>query len=372
MKKAVLFFVCLLFLACTSKQAYRHTLSTNHYAKGFEINDCDSFTAVRVFNPWQDGKVLMDYCLVREEGVRTPENGIRIQIPVRKLTATSCTHIGFLSELQATDLLVGICSPSIVYNSEVRQRVRQGLIADVGDAMTPNVERIMNTAPDAVMVSTYAQGDAVTEKLVSLGMPVIYNNEWTENEPLARAEWIRFVGAFLDKQAQADSIFLLVEKEYNTLCETARKRTEGRKKRTIMSGNNFRGTWYMPSGNTYMGRLFLDAGACYPLQNDSSAFSIPLTVENVVMQFGDADVWVGSSARTLKELGGLDEKHTWFRSYQTGEVYNFLHRSEADANDFWESGVVHPERILNDLIGILYPESGSDDESLFYYSEKLR
>jgi hypothetical protein len=47
-------------------------------------------------------------------------------------------------------------------------------------------------------------------------------------------------------------------------------------------------------------------------------------------------------------------KHTWFRSYQNGEVYNFLRRTTSSgANDFWESGVVHPERILHDLQQVL-------------------
>jgi iron complex transport system substrate-binding protein len=255
-----------------------------------------------------------------------------------------------------------------VYDSKVQQLIGEGTIADVGDAMTPNVELILHTAPDAVMVSTYAQGDAVTEKLISLGMPVIYNNEWTENDPLARAEWIRFVGAFFDLMPQADSVFQQVENNYIALRDKV-KDTDHR--RSIMSGNNFRGTWYMPSGNTYMGRLFADAGADYRFADDSSAFSIPLTVENVVMNFENADVWVGAPAHSLSELQTIDEKHTWFRSFKQGEVYNFLRRTTPEgANDFWESGVAHPERILRDLILVLYPDKITDNKE-FYYTEHL-
>lgn len=355
-----------LLVGCQQRQNYVHTVSGNRYAKGFEIRSENHYTVVTVFSPWQKGEVLATYYLVREDSVTTPSDGIQLHIPLQRLTATSCTHVGFLSALNRQDALIGICNPPIVYDPIVQERVANRQTADVGDAMTPNVERILQTGAEAVMVSTYAQGDAVTERLVSLGVPVIYNNEWTENDPLARAEWIRFVGTFFDMLPQADTIFNNVEKQYLTLKNTAAHNTD---KRSIMSGNNFRGTWYMPSGNTYMGRLFKDAQAEYVYANDSNDFSIPMTIENVVIQFSTADVWVGAPTNTLNELSTIDERHTWFKAYQTGEVYNFLKRTTPDgANDFWESGVVHPERILNDLINILYPHLASDT---LFYTKKL-
>ena len=305
---------------------------------------------------------------MRSEETETPKDGIRIKVPIHRISLTSCTHIGFLKVLNCLESVYGICSPEIVYNHEVFEPSDGHEVMNTGDAMTPNVELIVRTSPDIVMVSTYAQGDAATAKLNSVGLPVLYNNEWTETDPLARAEWIRVVGALYDRLPEADSIFADVVVAYNAL----KTQTEVvKKKRTIMSGNNFRGTWYMPAGQTFMGKLFKDASADYYFQNDTSHFSIPLGIESVIHNFRNADVWVGCPARSLAELAQMDEKHTWFKSYKEGEVYNFAKRTTATGgNDFWEIGVVRPDYILHDLITILYPELVKDKELIF--SEHLK
>ena len=347
---------------------YNADPDSNHYAKGFSIAHSEHYTTVIAYSPWQDGAILQTYYLVRSDSVQTPRDGLTLRVPIHRLTTTSCTHLGFLKALGQLNTVYGICSPELVYNREVFSPADGHEVRNVGDAMTPDVERIIRTAPDAVMVSTYAQGDAATEKLRSLALPIIYNNEWTESDPLARAEWIRFVGAFFDCLPQADSIFAEVEQAYNNLkALTADFDT----RRTIMSGNNFRGTWYMPAGSTYMGVLFRDAGADYFYTSDTSHFSIPLGIETVIHNFANADVWVGCPASSLKELEQMDDKHTWFKSFQTGEVYNFAKRTTpSGGNDFWETGVVHPDYILSDLIHILYPNLCSD--TTLFFSEHLR
>lgn len=343
-------------------------ISCNQFAKGFTISEGEKWTKLVVFSPWQSGQILQTYYLVRSNEIAVPNDGIRVKVPIQRISLTSSTHIGFLKALNCLESVYGICSPEIVYNQELFEPKDGHKVSNTGDAMTPNVELIVRTSPDVVMVSTYAQGDAATAKLNSVGLPVLYNNEWTENDPLARAEWIRVVGALYDKLPQADSIFAEVVQSYEAL----KIQTEQvKKKRTIMSGNNFRGTWYMPAGQTFMGQLFKDAGADYAFQNDTSHFSIPLGIESVIHTFRDADVWVGCPAKSLAELKQMDEKHTWFKSYQNGEVYNFAKRTTSTGgNDFWELGVVRPDYILQDLIKILYPELVEDKE--FIFSEHLK
>ena len=373
MKKGIYIGLLAVLVAWTSCTVHKQSRDEagNHYAHGFIITEEPSYTRVQVLNPWQEGELLATYYLVRYDSIVTPSDGLRLTVPVKRMALTSCTHVGFLKELGRADVICGITDPQLVYNRppEADRPSEEGGWAHLGSAMTPDVERIVRSHPDAVMVSTYAQGDASTAKLRALGLPVVYNNEWTENDPLARAEWIRYVAAFLDCLPEADSIFADVEKEYGKLKVESGKWKE--ESVSIMSGNNFRGTWYMPSGGTYMGVLFRDAGAEYCFSGDTSHFSIPLSIETVLAQFSEADVWVGCPARTLDELASMDEKHTWFKAYQTGRVYNFLRRTTPEgANDFWETGVVHPEYVLIDLIHILYPALLPD--TTWYFAEHLR
>jgi iron complex transport system substrate-binding protein len=135
-----------------------------------------------------------------------------------------------------------------------------------------------------------------------------------------------------------------------------------------MSGNNFRGTWYVPSGKNYLAYLFKDAGADYPFYEDERETSIPLTIEETLRYFHDADVWVGANGNSLAELAELDEKHTWFTAYQNGRVYNWRkQRLPSGANNFWERGVVHPEEMLEDVIHIL----NNAPDSLLHFAEHL-
>lgn len=280
--------------------------------------------------------------------------------PLERVVCFSATHIGFIHELGMMDKVVGATSLNRIYNLNDVDRLR---IKDLGDDIQPNTEAILLAQPDAVILSTYGESDELPRQLEALGIPIFYCNEWTETTPLARAEWIRFFGACLGCLTKADSIYASVKDAYEA------KRLEGdeAKGKSIMSGMSWRGTWYVPAGGTFMGNLFRDAGAIYKYADNPSTSSIPLTLEHAIQDFAQADVWVGCNASSLEELKSIDEKHTWFKTYQTGQVYNFYRRTlPSGANDFWESGTIHPERILSDLQKIL-----SGDTSALYYTSQL-
>ncbi len=335
MKNINYIFICLSLLLCISCQ---HTDDPKSRSVGFDITQSSDTTHITVYSPWQTGKVMAKYMITE---------------PFERVVCTSSTHIGFIHELGLTDKVVGACRPERIYNLTPEQRSR---IIDIGDDIRPNMEAILLAKPDAVIISTYAEGDYIPQQIESLGIPVFYCNEWTEQTPLARAEWIRFFGACFGCIDRADSIYNTVSKEYQAMI----KSTGGT---SIMSGMSFRGTWYVPTGTTFMGRFFKDAGAQYHYADRTSATSLPLTMEQAIQDLAEADVWIGCDARTMSELKAIDDKHTWFKAYQNKRVYNFLKRSlPSGANDFWESGVVHPERILHDLQLVLK----GDTNDLYY------
>ena len=134
-----------------------------------------------------------------------------------------------------------------------------------------------------------------------------------------------------------------------------------------MAGGNFKGTWYMPSGASYMGRLFADAGADYFYKNDTSTnASLALNFETVLGNFHDVDVWLNAPTTTLSALMQMDERHGLFRAAREGRVFGFYGRTLPDgANDFWESAVARPDLVLKDLIWALHPQLLPDYESTY-------
>ena len=330
---------------CVACQPTTNTSVTDDTA-GFTIDIQNDSTIITIYSPWLKGQVMQK---------------LSFNQPYERIVCTSATHMGFISELGMTDKVVGVCRPERVYNLSKEDRER---ITDIGDDMQPSMEKILLLNPDLVILYTYAQGDPIPAQVEALGIPILYCNEWTETTPLARAEWIRVFGAVFGCSTKADSIYASVMDAYEQLKVDSLKF----KGKSIMSGMSWRGTWYVPAGGTFMGHLFRDAGAQYKYEDNPSTSSLPLTMEQAIQDFAQADVWVGCEANSLKELEAIDEKHTWFKSFQTGLVYNFRRRAlPSGANDFWESGTVHPERILQDLQHIL-----EGDTTQLYYVEKLK
>ena len=369
---AVVILVVLLFTSCEhklSKTVQTHSSDTLKltYAQGFAVKYFADYKEIIVYSPWIKGTEYARYYLVNDIKIKTPANGTKVQIPLKTLAATSVTHFEFLSLLGELKTVTAVCSPEIIYNAEINKRIGEGKIADLGNAFNINVEKTLQLKPNAVMMSGYNQNDPYAVRVSQAGIPVIFNNEWMENSLLARAEWIKFVAAFYDKEKQADSIFSAVDMRYN---EIKTKAAAVKLKPSIMAGSNFRGTWYMPSGRNYMGKLFVDAGANYFYVNDTTAGSLPLNVETVLKNFSQTDVWLNCNFKSIDDLLKADAKHSYFRPVKLKQVYNFNKRLlPSTANDFWESAVARPDLLLSDVIAILHP--GILPGYQLVYAEKL-
>lgn len=330
----------LCFVGCAKQPTEQSSVPAgNKYATGFQITQTDTGTVVEVFQPYKR-------LCVRE--------------PLRRLGTMSTVQVGFLYAIDAMDCLVAVCNPELIYTPVKGDEI------DLGDSMKPSAERALQAGLDMLLAVNYGQYDNLEAvRLEKLGIPTIYINEWQEGSPLARAEWIRVLGALTGRLHEADSVFAEVEERYINL----KSEISNHKSTKIMSGNNFRGTWYVPSGKNYLAYLFKDAGADYPFYEDERETSIPLTIEETIRYFHEADVWVGTNGNTLAELAEMDEKHTWFKAYQDGRVYNWRKQTKpSGANNFWERGVVHPEEMLEDVIHML----NNAPDSLLHFAAHLQ
>ena len=126
----------------------------------------------------------------------------------------------------------------------------------------------------------------------------------------------------------------------------------------------------MPCGDNYTARLIADAGGDF-LWKDAKAtngLNLNLDYEAVYAKAAKADYWLNTGfARSLSEIKSADKKNELFAAYKTGKVYNNnLRNTPSGGFDFWESGALHPDKVLADLIHILHPEL-LPDYQLYYY-----
>lgn len=340
------------------------------YAKGFLVDQFDGYRRVTIYNPWRTGAILERYYLTGNPEIKTPDDGKKIITPVKSIVSASSTHYSFLDMLDVTGTLIGICDVKRTYNGKIRSAFEAGQIADLGDPFRINVERCLMLKPELMMFSGYNQYDENVARLRTAGIPVVYNNEWMEQSLLGRAEWIKFIACFYDKDALADSLFNLVETNYSRLRGLAVSAKTRRP--VVLSGDNFRGTWYQPGGKSFTAQLFADAGGEYIYSNDTTRGSLPFSFEQVFHDLKDADVWVGATnGASLKELLATDQRYSLFKPFQKGLVFSYTNKTTPDGgNDFWEGAVARPDGLLSDFIKLFHPELMPDHE--WIYLKKLK
>lgn len=364
-----------------------------YHAKGFSISYYPSYKRVEVFNPW-GGKSAVYYLYHTAENAASAESAASatecsacsaanqdeeravaselgahaVKIPLQSVALSSCSHVAMLDALNLLPSVKGLCNPHLVYNQRVHEMKKQGCLQDLGDNFSLNAEKVLALRSEAFFKTSYGQFDNKTAFLQESGLPVIEVNEWMEADLLARAEWIRFVAAFFDKETQADSIYCETMRSYQALKDLAAG--DDSNKKSILPGENFRGTWYVPGGRSYMAQLFRDAGGDYLYASDSTSGSLSLNVERVLRDMSQSDVWVGVSATDKQDLASKDPRYALFSAFKQGEVYAYDRATTPEGgNDFWETAVVHPEYLLSDFVKLLHPQLLSEQQ--WYYLRKL-
>src|SRR5690606_1951760 len=159
---------------------------------------------------------------------------------------------------------------------KMRQRIDAGKVTELGVDKGMNIERLAVLKPSLVMGYSLTGNYGQFKKIESLGIPVVINAEYLEKSPLGRSEWIKFVAAFFNKEALADSIFNEIEKEYLAAKALTQQVT---RRPTVMSGILYGDSWFLPGGQNYAAQLLADAGCDYLWKKDSSHGFLQLSFE---------------------------------------------------------------------------------------------
>ena len=365
-----LLMVCVFGLfACKSDNKDKKAESTPSelkYAKLFSIDDSNTnFRKVTVYNPWDNLNVHSVYYLTSKEGIETPTDGLQIRVPVTNIVTTSATQVGFIDLLGELNQIKGITDIEYVYNPFLLKEHEANNIQALGPSFNIDTERLLLLNPNIIFTTAFNGDNSEAEKMQRLKQKPIYNIEWQEASLLARAEWIKFIGAFFDKSAQADSIFNEIENNYNKAKEITKSVTHEPK---ILTGQDFRGSWSVPSGSSYAAQLFKDAKIDYYYKDEiQNQASISSSIEEALIYFHDADIWVNVKPNTYAELDAENDKYKLFKAFKEKNVYNNMKRSNpSGGNDYWESGIARPDLLLMDMIKIAHPELVEDYELTYY------
>ena len=372
---ACLLFVLVAIVNCTSSRKEPTSNSSDSvsleikYAQGFKVSDHGSYKTVEVTYPYQGAQSGYKYLLV-QKGEPVPSHDPAtpvITIPLESIVCTSTTHIPLLDYLNETDVLVGFPSTDYISSEKMRKRIDNGKVKELGMDKGMNLEVLVALKPSLVMGYSMNNDMGQLKKIQELGIPIVVNAEYLEKHPLGRAEWIKFMALFFNKEKQADSVFRMIESEYQKTQAMAKTVSS---KPTVMSGIVYGDTWFLPGGQNYAAKLLEDAGCHYLWNDDPSNGFLELSFESVYEKAKNAELWIGvGSFRSLAEIKAAEERYARFRSFKDGKVYTYNSRQGAKGgSEFLELGYLRPDFILKDLVKIAHPEL-LPEYSLYFYGQ---
>lgn len=342
------------------------------FAQRLYIERKEGYSLLQVRNPWQGaGNVFHTWYLVSHGG-KIPSEADEsrvIFIPVRRIVCMSTTYLPMISALGEERSVIGVSGKRFIYNEGILERSDTLVIHEVGYDENLNKELLLSLGPDLVIAYGVGnESEGYLGKLRDLGIKVLYNADYLENDPLAKAEWIKFFGALFAKDSLAAEIFRSVTEEYQSLKDYILKNSKSHP--SVMLGLPYRNSWYISPGNSYISQLISDAGGRYLWSDLKSDITLPFGIESVFMKAVSADFWLNTgNASSLEEIGIIDPRFRKLKCFKNGNIYNNNKRINSEGgNDYWESGTLNPQAVLRDIAAILHPELLPEHE-LFYFKK---
>ena len=331
------------------------------YATQLCVVRYDGYTVATLKNPWKEGMILHQYVLVPANVAKLPAhipNGTIIRTPLSRSMIFSTVHCAMLMDLGKQDCIAGVADLKYIKIPWIQQQVKEGRISDVGDGLSPVIEKIIDQRPDALFLSPFENSGGYG-KLEDIDIPIVECAEYMETTPLGRAEWLRFYGLLFGCEQKADSLFDAIDKNYNDLKTLATHHPTPNTHHpspTVLLDNVTGSVWYVPGGKSTIGQMIQDAGGNYPWAGDAHSGSVSLPFESVLEKAGDADIWLFRYSSdhdiTYDELRSEHHGYDQFKAFRTHQVYG----CNVELSPFYEETPFRPDWLLNDFIQILHPE----------------
>ena len=283
-----------------------------------------------------------------------------------KLALLSSVFAGFSIALGERNAIKAVDRFVFYSDSVLLQRFQDGLCKEIGEEGQLNAEQLLGLKPDVLIGSGFLLQDrALLQRLQKAGIQVLSCDNFKEQHPLARAEWLRFFGFLLNRTAMADSLFAGIERSYLAL--KASVPADG-KKPLVLTDALYQDVWHVPGGKSYTAKLIADAGGDYVFRHKDKLFTYPLNLETVLTDAAQAEIWLHMNRyKTKAELLAADRRYALLGPFKSGRLFNNNKRENRNGgNDFWEMGVVRPDWVLADLIAIFSPAKISTDKLYFY------
>lgn len=338
------------------------------FAQGFQLFKGENFWEIHVTQGYTGAEKTYRY-LVLEEGSQVEKTGFDavVQLPISKVVLTSTTQVPHLDVLGETDKLTGFPQTDLISSTATRMRIDAGKVTDLGSGPSANPEMVIDLQPDWIMISTLGEDLRYLDLFAQAGIPALINGEYVEQNPLGRAEWIKFTGILLGKYEEAVAEFEQIKAAYQEAEKLATQIPSDNRPK-VLSGVMYQDIWYAPGAESWGAQILQNAGGDYVFADQSGSGSLQLNYEFVLDRAAEAEVWIGSADfPDVKTMGSNEPRYQNFQAWKSGQIYTYTAKKGATGGlEYFELGYIRPDLILKDLIKILHPELLPEYELYFY------
>lgn len=368
MKKILLLFAIIISITgCLRRKAgtAEGTPLPLKYAKGFSVKERqDGVKFVTISDP-QDSKSQQHLFALVPRGKKTdplPEGYTKIEVPVERCIVMTLPQLSGFVELGALDRIAGMNSARTLKNEQVKARIKNGSILQIGQEGNFDRELIIAAQPQVIFVSPSKRGGY--DVLGDAQVPLVPYMGYKEATALGQAEWIKFVALFTGQEKKAEDWFNHLESRYEAL----RLKADSVDKRPIvMNGRMIEGSWCAEGGRSVLAQMINDAGARYVLVDNQATSDIKMEFEEYYAKAADADYWTILNSQDnfgYADMLADDARYQDFRALRERHVVY----CNLKASAFRELSPMHPDLLLADLINVFHPElSDSSYRSTFYH-----
>jgi iron complex transport system substrate-binding protein len=355
MFKQILFIACIALTACQNTTSNVKESVVNYesmrYTKQFGIAHFKTFSQLY---------------FVENSDTMWSLRSDQIDTSKLRIAVLSSVFAGFIEAIKQQQTIVAVDNYRYYNDSIILQRFANNQIEEIGEEGQLKMEKLILLKPSVLVASSHTTNDpALLKRLNALGTVVVPCDNFKEQHPLARAEWIKVFGFICGKSDLANKVFDSIDSSYQF---NKAKVNSQNKKPLVMTDAMYQSVWNVPGAASYTAQLIEDAGGRYVFNQKKDAFSFPLNFETVYTAAANADIWIHvNQYASISQLLKADPRYNLFSPVAFKMVFNCNKReNQYGGNDFWERGVVRPDIVLNDLIQIFTMDKNTPLNLYFY------
>ena len=251
---------------------YAENFSVDYYEGGFKLLET------------MDGTQILVVPEDKEIPQNVDEDTIVLKQPVQNMYLVSSAVMDIFSKLDAIDTLrFSSQTEDNWYVDDAKQAMEDGSLIYAGKYNKPDYELIVSEGCSlAIENSMIFHSPEVMEMLESFDIPVMVEYSSYESHPMGRVEWIKFFGALVDKEDEAQRIF---DEQIDILDSVAANENTGKTVAFFYITSN--GLVQVRQSNDYIPKMIELAGGRYIFDNLGDPESKRSTMNMQVEEFYD-------------------------------------------------------------------------------------